>query len=105
MLSSPETEGRCSLAVVSPPQPLSGAAPRLTNVPSPTICLSRQKEGNSKTARSKTLAPASPEKKAEGSSASSDELPARQVGQALSLRTLRLRAGWWARAREHICPT
>ncbi|XP_059999987.1 treacle protein isoform X6 [Lagenorhynchus albirostris] len=38
-----------------------------------------QKEGNSKTARSKTLAPAPPEKKAEGSSTSSDELPARQV--------------------------
>ncbi|XP_022445832.1 treacle protein isoform X3 [Delphinapterus leucas] len=36
-------------------------------------------EGNSKTARSKTLAPAPPEKKAEGSSTSSDELPARQV--------------------------
>ncbi|XP_059949626.1 treacle protein isoform X7 [Mesoplodon densirostris] len=38
-----------------------------------------QKEGISKTARSKTLAPAPPEKKAEGSSTSSDELPARQV--------------------------
>nr|XP_033709334.1 treacle protein isoform X9 [Tursiops truncatus] len=38
-----------------------------------------QKEGNSKTARSKTLAPAPPDKKAEGSSISSDELPARQV--------------------------
>ncbi|XP_059949622.1 treacle protein isoform X3 [Mesoplodon densirostris] len=36
-------------------------------------------EGISKTARSKTLAPAPPEKKAEGSSTSSDELPARQV--------------------------
>ncbi|XP_032481284.1 treacle protein isoform X3 [Phocoena sinus] len=36
-------------------------------------------EGNSKTARSKTLAAAPPEKKAEGSSTSSDELPARQV--------------------------
>ncbi|XP_057587016.1 treacle protein isoform X4 [Hippopotamus amphibius kiboko] len=39
-----------------------------------------QKEGNSKTARSKALAPAPPEKKAEGSSTSSDEeLPASQV--------------------------
>ncbi|XP_012646430.2 treacle protein [Microcebus murinus] len=46
----------------------------------PAQVLSPQKNGNLKTARSKTLAPATPDKKAAGSSESSDEeLPASQV--------------------------
>lgn len=50
--------------------------------PLSTMCLSPQKEGASQTARSKTLGPALPEKKAQGSSESSDEeLPAGQVGR------------------------
>jgi len=62
---------------------LSCASSLLTNAPLPTMFLSPQKEGSSKTATSKTLAPASLEKKAEESSTSSDEdLPSSQVGRA-----------------------
>lgn len=61
---------------------LSCASSQLTNTPLPTMFMSPQKEGSSKTATSKTLTPASLEKKAEESSTSSDEdLPSNQVGR------------------------
>lgn len=67
------------------------AAPQLTPAPPPhpSMYLSPQKESNSRTAGSKALAPAPPEKNARETSESSDEeeLPASQVGQTFSLTT------------------
>ncbi|XP_066888175.1 treacle protein isoform X2 [Kogia breviceps] len=59
-----------------------------------------QKEGNSKTARSKTLAPVPAEKKAEGSSTSSDELPERQL-QAPRSFCQALRRCWSPQPPDH----
>lgn len=64
------------------PTPVPQLHSPLANTPSPLpACLFPQKEGISKAARSKPLAPVAPEKNTEESSESSDEeLPSSQVG-------------------------
>lgn len=76
---------RCAPAQLTPPFPYH------------ILCLSPQKESNSKTAKSKTPAPAPPQKNAEMSSESSEEeMPAPQVGRSFSENTAGSELGWQA---------